>query len=214
LQFHLRSICQFRVARRCEPIREKSTAYKPLPITPRNTGATRRFVFCSRICSPMACVFEIKNRDPATRRRSNGRCIYCGSPRYREKDNRKLGEEHVIAESLGGSLIIEEASCEECEGKIPTKEIVVAHRVGGGVIIQRCNHPYRPRPPYPSGRGFLAFLIMSARPSELTRNSSCQTQWEALGGVLPTAAWRRSIARSIATTTWWWLQPQSEQQPR
>src|ERR1700726_1074274 len=46
-------------------------------------------------------------------------------------------------------------------------------------------------------------------------NSSCQTQWEALGGVLPAAAWQRSIARSkkIATATWW-LQPQSEQQPR
>ena len=67
----------------------------------------------------------------------------------------------------------------------------------------------------PSGRGFLAFLIISARPSELTRNSSRQTQWEALGGVLATAAWQRSIARSkkIATAAWW-LQPQSEQQPR
>src|SRR6202011_4782031 len=52
-------------------------------------------------------------------------------------------------------------------------------------------------------------------PTPLTRNSSCQTQWEALGGVLPTAAWQRPIARSkkIATATWW-LQPQSEQQPR
>src|SRR3981081_1374085 len=75
--------------------------------------------------------------------------------------------------------------------------------------------PETPSGDTPIGRGFLAFLIMSARPSELPRNSSCQTQWEALGGVLPTAAWQRSIARSkkIATATWW-LQPQSEQQPR
>jgi hypothetical protein len=52
------------------------------------------------------------------------------------------------------------------------------------------------------------------KPPEQARrpNSSCQIQWEALGGVLATAA---SIARSkkIATATWW-LQPQSEQQPR
>jgi len=58
------------------------------------------------------------------------------------------------------------------------------------------------------------------RPSELTRNSRCQNTGRAkdpppLGGVRPTAAWQRSIARSkkIATAAWW-LQPQSEQQPR
>jgi hypothetical protein len=58
------------------------------------------------------------------------------------------------------------------------------------------------------------------RPSELTRNSSCQNTGGVkdsppLGGVLPTAAWQRPIARSkkIATATWW-LQPQSERQPR
>src|ERR1700738_5264377 len=48
------------------------------------------------------------------------------------------------------------------------------------------------------------------RPSELTRNSRCQNTGRAkdpppLGGVLATAAWQRSIARSkkIATATWW-----------
>src|SRR5258708_7748152 len=51
LQFRLRSICQFRVARRCEPIQRKSAGYKALPITPRNTGATYRFVFRSHLRS-------------------------------------------------------------------------------------------------------------------------------------------------------------------
>src|SRR5258705_7853535 len=51
-QFRLRSICQFRVARRCETVQGKSRGYEPLPIIPRNTDATLRFVFRSRICSP------------------------------------------------------------------------------------------------------------------------------------------------------------------
>ena len=58
------------------------------------------------------------------------------------------------------------------------------------------------------------------RPSELTRNSSCQNTGRAkdpppLGGVLPTATWQRPITRSkkIATATWR-LQPQSGRQPR
>jgi hypothetical protein len=48
LQFRLRSIGRFRVARRCEPIQGKSTAYKPLPIIPRNTDATPQFDFRSQ----------------------------------------------------------------------------------------------------------------------------------------------------------------------
>src|ERR1700676_80327 len=58
------------------------------------------------------------------------------------------------------------------------------------------------------------------RPSELTRNSSCQNTGGVkgsppLGGVLPTAAWQRPIARSKKTATATrWLQPQSERQPR
>jgi hypothetical protein len=45
-----------------------------------------------------------------------GRCIYCGETAYSENDlNRKLGEEHIIPLSLGGTLILPEASCQKCE---------------------------------------------------------------------------------------------------
>jgi hypothetical protein len=45
-----------------------------------------------------------------------GRCIYCGDPLYdRQHPSRALGEEHVIALSLGGTLILPEASCRKCE---------------------------------------------------------------------------------------------------
>jgi hypothetical protein len=47
LQYRLPSVGQFRVARRCKPIREKSTAYHALPVSPRNTAATRLFIFRS-----------------------------------------------------------------------------------------------------------------------------------------------------------------------
>lgn len=43
MQFRLRSNCQFRVARCCKPILRKSTGYKSVPTSPRNTAATPNF---------------------------------------------------------------------------------------------------------------------------------------------------------------------------
>ena len=40
--------------RRCKPIQGKSTGYKPLPITPRNTDATWRFIFRSRLLAAIS----------------------------------------------------------------------------------------------------------------------------------------------------------------
>ena len=45
-----------------------------------------------------------------------GRCIYCDSVRYKPGANRPLGQEHIISEALGGTLILPEASCHKCEG--------------------------------------------------------------------------------------------------
>jgi hypothetical protein len=91
----------------------------------------------------MACTFEIKNHDPAARRPSKGRCIYCGERHYREANDRKLGDEHVIAEALGGNLIIEEAACQQCERRINDfeqsilKTILYAPRVHLGIRRKR-----------------------------------------------------------------------------
>jgi hypothetical protein len=70
----------------------------------------------------MLRTFEIKNKDSIVRRPPRGRCIYCGAIEYRGKSERKLGEEHVIAEGLGGILALEEAACEKCEKAINTFE--------------------------------------------------------------------------------------------
>ncbi len=44
-----------------------------------------------------------------------GFCIYCGSDKYAEGSNCKLGDEHIVPEGLGGRLILKEASCKACE---------------------------------------------------------------------------------------------------
>lgn len=41
------------------------------------------------------------------------RCIYCGA---RGTDDAPLGEEHVIPSGLGGTLLLPDASCKDCEG--------------------------------------------------------------------------------------------------
>ena len=53
---------------------------------------------------------------PVLRFTKSGRCIYCGATEYAPGHRRPLGEEHIIAEGMGGSLILPEASCLRCEG--------------------------------------------------------------------------------------------------
>jgi hypothetical protein len=79
--------------------------------------------------SRMSHTFEMKNRDPAVRRLPMGHCIYCDSPDYRAKKDRKLAEEHVVAEGLGGSLVLREAVCEECEIAITRFEPAILRTV-------------------------------------------------------------------------------------
>ncbi|TPL97444.1 HNH endonuclease [Mesorhizobium sp. B2-3-10] len=46
-----------------------------------------------------------------------GRCIYCDAGRH-SANRAKLGDEHIIPEAINGALVLPEASCGECEGKI------------------------------------------------------------------------------------------------
>ena len=59
-----------------------------------------------------------KWHQPLTKRYSPvGKCIYCGATTYEQGKNRRLGDEHIIPEGLGGHLLLPEASCKECEAK-------------------------------------------------------------------------------------------------
>lgn len=86
----------------------------------------------------MIASFSINDRDPAVRTSVNA-CVYCGNTRYREKDNRRLGDEHVVPESLGGNLILERAACEMCERRVNLfeqpilKSVLYAPRVHLGI---------------------------------------------------------------------------------
>ena len=44
-----------------------------------------------------------------------GSCIYCGSQEWSAGQLRKLGDEHIVPEGLGGRLLLPEASCKACE---------------------------------------------------------------------------------------------------
>ena len=93
----------------------------------------------------MLHTFEMKNRSPTIRRPPRGTCIYCGSRDYRANRDRKLGEEHIIAEGLGGNLVLQEAACEACEDAIKhfepsfLKTVLYAPRVHLGIRRKRRN---------------------------------------------------------------------------
>src|ERR1043165_4014040 len=59
------------------------------------------------------------------------KCIYCLSPIYEPKSNRRLGDEHIIPEGLGGHLILQEASCKKCKTITTASELPIMRRVFG-----------------------------------------------------------------------------------
>jgi hypothetical protein len=50
-----------------------------------------------------------------------GRCIYCGAHRYSD-DREHLGDEHIIPLALNGDLVLPDAACGICEGKLNSYE--------------------------------------------------------------------------------------------
>lgn len=68
-----------------------------------------------------------------------GRCIYCGS----DGGDKGLGEEHIVPFSLAGPMIIPEASCDDCGGKISfveghcARSMFKIHRVKGQYPTRR-----------------------------------------------------------------------------
>lgn len=63
------------------------------------------------------------------------RCIYCHASRYSEDQHRKLGDEHVIAEAIGGVFILPEAACNSCETTINRFETALFR--GGLASVRR-----------------------------------------------------------------------------
>jgi hypothetical protein len=83
------------------------------PSAPPEEAAERRYDVPHRA--------ELGDRAPTRRLPRIGKCIYCGATEFVPGSGRKLSEEHVVSEGLGGSLVLPEASCEACANK--TKKI-------------------------------------------------------------------------------------------
>jgi hypothetical protein len=67
-----------------------------------------------------------------------GRCIYCGVA------DGPLGDEHIIPRSLGGALVLKDASCRDCEAKINSFEgYCTSHMMGA--FRRRSGIPFRAR---------------------------------------------------------------------
>lgn len=64
------------------------------------------------------------------------KCIYCNARVYdTNRPERKLAEEHIVPKSLGGSLVLPEASCAQCEGITSAFEGTVARTIFGPLRI-------------------------------------------------------------------------------
>lgn len=63
-----------------------------------------------------------------------GHCIYCGRKSY-SLSRARLGDEHIVPEALGGSVLLPRASCQKCEGIINKweqfchKQMMLAFRI-------------------------------------------------------------------------------------
>ena len=76
-----------------------------------------------------------------------GRCIYCGSPEWSAGQVRKLGDEHIIPEGLGGKLLLPEASCKDCEGLTSKFELEWLRSAFYTVRVQKGLGKKKKRPP-------------------------------------------------------------------
>jgi hypothetical protein len=64
---------------------------------------------------------KFRNGVPTVRRDAIGQCIYCGTTTA-QSGNRRLSDEHIVAEGLGGHLVLPEASCDRCSAITATIE--------------------------------------------------------------------------------------------
>lgn len=52
-----------------------------------------------------------------------GCCIYCGASEWSPADSRRLGDEHIVPEGLGGKLVLPQSSCAKCETETSKVEL-------------------------------------------------------------------------------------------
>lgn len=76
-----------------------------------------------------------------------GRCIYCGATEWSAQQPRKLGDEHIVPEGLGGGLVLPEASCKTCEAVTSAVELEWLRGAYYTARVQKGLGKKRKRPP-------------------------------------------------------------------
>lgn len=76
-----------------------------------------------------------------------GRCIYCGAAEWEPGTARKLGDEHIIPEGLGGRLVLPEASCKSCEKETSRFELEWLRSAYYAARVQKGLGKKKKRPP-------------------------------------------------------------------
>jgi hypothetical protein len=94
-----------------------------------------------------------------------GRCIYCGASEWSTVQSRRLGDEHIVPEGLGGRLLLPEASCEKCEKETSKFELEWLRSAFHTARVQKGLGKKKKRPP--------RFL-----PLQVQRNG--KTVWESI----------------------------------
>lgn len=62
-------------------------------------------------------------------------CVYCGATAYDASGRRKLGDEHIIPETIGGIFILPNSVCQSCEKEINRAETALYR--GGFSAVKR-----------------------------------------------------------------------------
>jgi hypothetical protein len=76
-----------------------------------------------------------------------GRCIYCGVDEWSLGTVRKLGDEHIIPEGLGGKLVLPQASCKSCEKETSRFELEWLRGAYYAARVQKGLGKKKKRPP-------------------------------------------------------------------
>ena len=76
-----------------------------------------------------------------------GECIYCGVGEWSPGTARKLGDEHIIPEGLGGKLVLPEASCKSCEKETSRFELEWLRSAYYAARVQKNLGKKKKRPP-------------------------------------------------------------------
>jgi hypothetical protein len=99
--------------------------YLRLQFTPGTPGLETVIEPAQLEAAPIQNAIGIAPRSVTTRFAPVKSCIYCGATELRPGSGLALSEEHIVAEGLGGMLVLPEASCDDCARRTCSTETAI-----------------------------------------------------------------------------------------